>query len=146
MENQIYDRAQSHFLNNFPKGLPIEQAYIHIGIYLGWVIENHLYSDMFEDEGGHQIFRFTRREISCTILGELWDGYLGQEQFNDPGNRFTHFYYASGLYQKDYEELLTDNLPSFYHVKDTWDNYEKIKSRINDRFDNWHSKRLMYSR
>ena len=73
----IYDNAKTHFLGNFPESLPIEQAYVHIGMYLGWIIERDLYSEFFEEEAEIQIFRFKRREISCTILSEIWDGYLG---------------------------------------------------------------------
>ena len=88
IQKTIYDNAKSHFLGNFPDSLPIEQAYVHIGMYLGWIIDSALYSDYFEEEASGQIFRFTRREISCTILSEIWDGYLGFELFNREGNMF----------------------------------------------------------
>src|SRR6186997_3024965 len=102
IQKTIYDNAKSHFLGNFPKSIPIEQAYVHIGIYLGWIIESKLYSPFFEDEASAQIFRFNRREISCTLLSEIWDGYLGHELFNKEGNMFTYYYYAGGLYHVDY--------------------------------------------
>jgi hypothetical protein len=137
IRNAIYDKAKNHFLGNFPQSLPIEQAYVHIGIYLGWVIEAGLYSEYFEDEASNQIFRFVRKEISCTILSEIWDGYLGHELFNQKGNMFTYYYYGGGLYRGDYEELLAKGLASFYHVDDTWENYEKIKTRIEMRFKDW---------
>jgi len=132
-----YDNAKTHFLGNFPPNLPIEQAYVHIGIYLGWVIEKGLYSEYFEDEAYNQIFRFKRREISCTILSELWDGYLGYELFNHTGNLFTYYYYGGGLYHSDYQTILVKNLPSIYHVNDSWGNYEHIKSCIDLRWQDW---------
>lgn len=137
IKNAIYDKAKNHFLGNFPASLPIEQAYVHIGIYLGWIIESGLYSEYFEDEASNQIFRFVRKEISCTILSEIWDGYLGHELFNQKGNMFTYYYYGGGLYRRDYDELLAGDLASFYHVDDTWENYEKIKIRIDMRFQDW---------
>ncbi len=137
IQKTIYDNAKSHFLGNFPDSLPIEQAYVHIGMYLGWIIDNDLYSEYFEDEADMQIFRFKRREISCTILSEIWDGYLGFELFNKEGNMFTYYYYGGGLYKGDYDEALVKKLPSIYHVKDSWDNYEEIKSRIDVRFNDW---------
>jgi hypothetical protein len=133
----IYDNAKNHFLGNFPESLPIEQAYVHIGIYLGWIIDTDLYSDFFEDEASNQIFRFKRREISCTILSEIWDGYLGHELFSQTGNMFTYYYYGGGLYRRDYEETLVKKLPSLYHVNDVWENYEQMKSRIDMRLDDW---------
>ena len=140
VEKTIYDNAKSHFLGNFPDSLPIEQAYVHIGMYLGWIIDVGLYSEYFQEEASNQIFRFRRREISCTILSEIWDGYLSFELFSPQGNLFTHYYYSGGLYTNDYDEVLVRALPSIYHVTDSWDNYEKMKARIELRFEHWRKK------
>lgn len=137
VQKTIYDNAKSHFLGNFPETLPIEQAYVHIGMYLGWVVDNELYSEYFEDEAEVQIIRFKRRELTCTILSEIWDGYLGHELFSKRGNMFTYYYYGGGLYKSDYDELLVKALPSIYHVIDSWENYEKIANRIEMRFQDW---------
>lgn len=137
LDKNIYDNAKNHFLGNFPESLPIEQAYVHIGMYLGWIIEQGLYSEFFEDEAGVQMIRFKRRDISCTILSEMWDGYLGHELFDKTGNMFTYYYYGGGIYRKDYEDVLAAELPSIYHVKDSWANYEKLSSKIKQRFDDW---------
>ncbi|MDH5397177.1 MAG: hypothetical protein OEX02_03475 [Cyclobacteriaceae bacterium] len=136
-DKNIYDNAKKHFLGNFPPSLPIEQAYVHIGMYLGWIIDTELYSEDFEDEADIQIFRFKRREISCTILSEIWDGYLGHELFNNIGNMFTYYYYGGGLYHNDYENVLVKKLPSIYHVKDNWDNYDKLKEVMDIRYKDW---------
>ena len=136
-KNFIYDRAKHHFLGNFPNVLPIEQAYVHIGMFLGWVCENDLYSDFFEEEAALQILRFRRRQISCSILSAVWDGYLGSELFNDEGNEFCVYYYQSGRYKKDYEKTLAAELPSIYHVEDNWKNYEKIAKKISLRYKKW---------
>ena len=50
IQKTIYDNAKSHFLGNFPDSLPIEQAYVHIGMYLGWIIDQDMYSEYFEEE------------------------------------------------------------------------------------------------
>ena len=81
--------------------------------------------------------RFKRREISCTILSELWDGYLGFELFSDHGNLFTYYYYGGGLYYQDYQRVLVKTLPSIYHVTDSWENYEKMKACMDLRFQDW---------
>lgn len=133
----IYDRAKHHFMGKFPNVLPIEQAYVHIGMFLGWILEHDLYSELFEDEAGHQIIRFKEREITASILSAMWDGYLGEDLFNKEGNEFCKEYYQTGDYKKDYEELLTSGLPSFYHVEDSWENYSTIAQRINERYEEW---------
>lgn len=137
LDKNIYDNAKNHFLGNFPESLPIEQAYVHIGIFLGWMIENELYSEFFEDEAGIQIIRFQRKEICPTILSELWDGYLGHELFSRTGNLFTYYYYGGGIYRKDYTDVLAKSLPSIYHVQDTWDNYDTMSAKITERFKQW---------
>jgi hypothetical protein len=133
----IYDKAKNHFRGNFPDALPIEQAYIHIGMFLGWIIENNLYSEFFEDECETQMYRFMRRELSCTILSEIWDGHLGSDLFTDEGNLFTNYYYGGGIYNKDYKTILASDLPSIYHVKDTWKNYEQVARKISERYEEW---------
>lgn len=137
LDKTIYDNAKNHFLGNFPDSLPIEQAYLHIGMYLGWIIEKELYSEFFEDEADTEIFRFNRRQIGPTILSEIWDGYLGHELFNREGNMFTYYYYAGGIYKKDYQELLAGDLPSLYHVKDTWENFDAVKRKVDARYADW---------
>jgi hypothetical protein len=133
----IYDRAKHHFLGQFPSILPIEQAYVHIGMFLGWMLENGLYSEIFEEEEAHQVLRFKHREITCSILSALWDGYLGEELFNEEGNEFSVYYYQSGMYRIDYQDVLAEDLPSMYHVDDTWENYDKISARITQRYEEW---------
>ena len=137
IQKTIYDNAKNHFLGNFPEALPIEQAYVHIGMYLGWIIDQDLYSEYFLEEAEVQIYRFKRRELGCTILSEIWDGYLGYELFSKTGNMFTYYYYGGGLYRKDYESLLTEDLPSLYHVKDSWENFERISDQIRSRYETW---------
>jgi hypothetical protein len=136
-QEKVYDLAKDHFMGNFPPSLPIEKAYLHIGTYLGWIVDHGLYSEFFEEEAATEIFRFRRREIAPTVLSEIWDGRLSHELFSQKGNLFTYYYYAGGIYKKDYARILADTTPSLYHVEDTWENYGKISQRISDRFADW---------
>jgi len=136
----IYDQAKEHFLGKFPEDLPIEQAYLHIGMYMGWMIENELYSESFLDESEIQMFRFMRQEISCTVLSEIWDGHLGPEMFNDEGNAFSEHYYLAGNYVEDYITTLCKDYPTMYHVVDSWENYNSMRAKLNERFAAWKLK------
>jgi len=136
-QEKVYDLARNHFLGDFPTTLPIEKAYLHIGIYLGWIVDNHLYSDYFEEEASTEIFRFERREIGPIVLSEIWDGRLSHELFSYDSNIFTYFYYAGGIYKKDYISILVDSEPSLYHVEDSWDNFLKVSKQISTRFEQW---------
>ncbi|MGF1638090.1 MAG: hypothetical protein ACFCUU_13515 [Cyclobacteriaceae bacterium] len=136
-QDKIYDLAKNHFLGDFPDSLPIERAYLHIGIYLGWIIDNNLYSEFFEEEASTEIFRFKNRNLGCIILAEIWDGSLTYDLFSTDGNMFTSYYYAGGLYKNDYMDILVKNHPTLYHVDDTWENFEKMSKRISLRYDDW---------
>ena len=140
-QSKMIDQARTHFMGNFPDFLPIENAYTHIGMYLGWVIDNNLYSDYFEDESEIQIYRFKRREISCTILSEIWDGYLGNDLLNETGIAFTTNYYQAGKYFEDYNNSVARNYPSMYHVDDSWNNFEMMSKMISQRFEEWKKAR-----
>ena len=140
-EPYLLDRAKHHFMGHFPEIMPIENAYTHIGMYLGWVVDNGLYSDFFKEETELQILRFQRREISCIILSEIWDGYLGTDLFNDKVGKFTAEYYANGDYVADYKKALARELPSIYHVEDSWENYQKISKQLSERYEAWQKAR-----
>ena len=136
-QEKVYDLAKNHFLGDFPASLPIEKAYLHIGIYMGWIIDNDLYSEYFEDEASTEIYRFKRREIECIILAEIWNGALSHELFSNEANLFTFYYYAGGIFKKDYIEVLVKNHTTLYHVEDTWENYNIISRRITERYHDW---------
>ncbi len=138
-QDKVYDLAKDHFLGDFPSNLPIEKAYLHIGIYMGWVIDHDLYSEYFEEEAETEIYRFKRREVPCIILAEIWDGRLSHELFNTETNFFTYYYYAGGIFKRDYIDVLVTSHPTIYHVNDDWENYEKIAKRISQRYEEWKS-------
>lgn len=135
---QHIDDARVHFrIGGFTMFMPLEQAYLHIGIFLGWVIERKLYSEFFEEEGETAIFRFKNKAISCIILGELWDGVVSYDQLNEEGAAFAKYYYASGKYIEDYKTTLAEGLISMYYVEDSMENYNTMKKVINKRFSAW---------
>jgi hypothetical protein len=67
-----------------------------------------------------------------------------EEDLSDLGNEFTRAYYGAETpsgYFEDYEECLGANLPSLYHVADTWENFDIIAARIDERFSEWRRTR-----
>ena len=50
---------------------------------------------------------------------------------------FSYYYYGGGLYRRDYDEVLVKELPSIYHVDDSWENFSSMKDRIDVRFADW---------
>ena len=139
----VYDKAKYHSDIDFPKGLPRKQAFVHTGMFVGWLIEHDMIAkDFLEETQG-----FKERKITGAQVYEAWDGCLTSQALTDEGNAFAKYYYAGadglgGPYFEDYEAALVGDLPSLYHVKDTWENYDVIKKKIDQRYEAWKKQAL----
>lgn len=131
----VYDKAKYHYQSEFPNDISSDQAFVHTGMFLGWIIDNNLFSKEFEEETQIEINKFKQRDISGTHIYMCWDGVLTDDMLNDEGNKFakSYFDFGTGLYLKDYEETFP-NLETLYHVNDNWENYFKIKAVIDKRY------------
>ncbi len=148
MQNTIvYDKAKYHFdAENYPKDLPVEQAYVHTGMFLGWIIDNNLFNNEFFDELGAQkdIEAFKNRQIpATTIYQNLFDGVLTSEDLNDEGNAFaqSYFDFNKGRYIYDYMKLFGLRPDQNYSVQNTWENYQKVKDMIDQKYKRWKKKK-----
>jgi hypothetical protein len=134
----VYDKAKYHYEGDFPEDLSEEQAFVHSALYLGWIVDNDLYSDEFAEETD-LIEPFKQRKIKATEVYKQWDACLVEDMLSAEGNAFSRFYFdfETGQYLPDYEELLIADLPSLYHVADTWENYDKLAACIDTRYADW---------
>lgn len=141
----VYDKAKWHYEHaTFPQGLPRMQAYVHTGLFLTWIIDHDLYSKEFLEDNKEQIQQVKRREITGTAVYQREDGVLFEEMLNGEGNAFAHYYYSPKLqaephYLNDYAAIFESNEAAAYRTEDTWDNYARIASRINQRYREWLS-------
>jgi hypothetical protein len=136
----VYDKAKWHYEGDFPEGLDHYQAYVHTGMFVGWLLDNDLMSEAFKNDLHHEIAQFQKRELTGTqIFQQCCDGTLLAEDINEPGNRFTlaYFDFEKGQYLADYEMTLGQDLPSIYHIADTWEQYGKLKKVLDQRFADW---------
>lgn len=134
------DRMDWHYGGDYPEGLPTENGGTHIGFYLTWVIQNDLVSEFHLDESEDEITLVKARKLDGReFLISMCDEKFISEDLNDEGNEFTEFYYAAeeGGYFDDYERILQGELPSTYHVKNSWENYDKIAVVISDAYAKW---------
>ncbi|WP_373699061.1 cell surface protein, partial [Neisseria dentiae] len=118
----MYDHVQFHTDENYPAGLPPENAATHIGMYWAWAASQSLTNPVWQSapetaadfaamlEGGISGAEFLRRHM---------DGALTRDDFNDFGQRFTDFYYDDeedgyGAFMEDYVRTMnTPALDSF---------------------------------
>jgi hypothetical protein len=142
-ETYVYDKAKWHYEGDFPADLPKRQAFVHTGMYLGWIIDRGLYSEEFAVDAAKDIRRFKARQITGPQVYRICDGSLAADMLSEEGNAFSRAYFDfdKGRFLSDYDELMCDELPSMYHVRGTWKNYERLKARIDSRFAKWKARR-----
>jgi len=142
-----YDRADWHYGADYPEDLPPENGGTHIGMFLAWAILNSLEGEEHHADCPGSLLAVRARQMTGReFLFRECDEKFWDVDLNDEGNAFAKHYYAAsegkgGLYFEDYERVLTSDLPSIYHVEDSWDNYDKLAPVISQRFDEWRRTR-----
>ena len=137
-----YDRADWHYGGDYPEGLPPENGGTHIGMFLAWAIMNGLEGEFHREESPASLAAVRARQMTGRqFLSKECDEKFWDEDLSDEGNAFAKHYYESNRYFEDYEAALAGDLPSMYHVQDTWQNYDTIAPIITRRFEEWKRKR-----
>ncbi len=142
---EIYDKAKYHIEGDFPAGLSTKQAFVHTGLFLGWMVDHNLISGEFAADFEAEIEQFKLRQITGCRLYEISGGVFDETMLNEDGNRFARYYFdfEKGNFVSDYQQLLAAGLPSFFHVQDTWENYDRLARRLNQRFEEWQANRKL---
>jgi len=142
------DRVDWHSGGDFPADLPPDCGGTHIGIFLAWLIHNGLQGELHDEESPEELAAVrARRMTGREFLFRACDGKFWQDDLNDEGNAFAADYYTGeggrgyGDYIGDYEQALAAELPSLYHVEDTWANYDAIAPVISRRYAMWRAGR-----
>ena len=148
-----YDDASWHYGGEYPENLSNENAATHIGMFLTWCINNNLLSEELEEDSKDEIQSVKRREMTgAEFLIDLCDEKFSQHDLNDLGNGFAKAYYNDDTafgkkfnsfgddYSETFDRKAEENdfeYESFYHVEDTYENYDLIKPVIDQRFEEW---------
>lgn len=140
----VFDKAKWHIDGDFPKDLSSHQGYVHTGFFIGWLLKRDLFDELFKTENANGINQFLAHEITCvSFFEEYMDGIFSSENLTDDAVRFTKYYYGlpsgeeDSRYINDLLDVLVLDLPTIYHVKDTWDNFETIQRVINQNYETW---------
>ena len=131
-ENYIYDDAAHHYGGDWPADLPRSQAYVHTGLYLGWLVRAGLCSERFNTEHAADIAAFRAGEITGPELFMRSGGVLSSAMLSAEGEAFTADYFdlEQGAYLGDYGALLADVQITAYHVPDTPESARRIAERV----------------
>lgn len=137
-----YDDASWHYGGNFPQDLPIEAAATHTGMFLAWALLSGLSGALHSEEFPKDIDRLKSRSVTPgAFFLEVCDGKFTDEDLNDEGNSFAQAYFDfdTGEYLDDYEKTVGANVPELYYVKDTWENFDLLKSVLDTRLEQWRA-------
>lgn len=137
-----YDRADFDY-STADQPLPKGHAATHIGMFLAWTIQTGLLNDRHLQLSSALVGQVRNRQIT----GRQFFDAACQEKFaekdlNVEGNNFAEYYYRNtagerGLYFEDYKKTLAKGLPSFWHVADTWENYDRLAPVLTRRYEQW---------
>ena len=140
-----FDKAEYHFDSVSDAGLPPSSAYVHGGLLLAWLIEHDLQSDGFDLEYGEAVTAIRSGErTGPQVFEDDCSGVLDEELLSDEANAFLQWYLndeTTASFWKDYQDVLTRELPSFFHVEDNRENYDLLAKRLSARYAEWQAKR-----
>ena len=141
-----YDDASWHYGGDYPKELPIENAFTHTGIFLAWSILNELASEEMLDDFSDEIKQLKAKAITGGELFQIMDGKLSDGDLSSHGKQFADLYYTSDSgfgynYYDDYGRVVETvqtrkrkEYQTLYHFEDTWENYALVAKIISKRY------------
>ncbi|WP_312900093.1 DUF7832 domain-containing protein [Chryseobacterium taichungense] len=148
-----YDDASWHYGGDFPEELPEKNGATHTGMFLVWCIENNLVSDELKNYATEEIQKLKRRELTgAEFIMDSMDGKFSEYDLNAMGNAFAQDYYKDetdygnrfSSFADDYVNLFDTKAEendyeyeTFYHIEDTYENYDLMKQIIDYRFEEW---------
>lgn len=148
-----YDDASWHYSGDFPEGLPEKNGATHTGMFLNWCVANDLISEELKEDSEDKIEKLTRREITgADFVIDALEGKFSEYDLNDLGNTFAKDYYVDETdFGDKFSSFATDYInifdsvaeesdfeyETFYHIEDTYENYDLMKQVIDHRFVEW---------
>jgi len=135
----VYDKARYHFEGDYPDDLSEDNAFTHTGFFLAWCVDAGLIAPDMADQFRDELAQVRTREMTGPELYKKMDGVFSNDMLTAEGNAFAQGYYDD-IYLDDYAEVLGESLPSLYHVENTWRNYDLLRRRLDQRFNQWKQK------
>lgn len=135
-----YDDASWHYGGDFPIDLPDEAGATHTGMFVAWAILADLGGDLHLKEFPQHVENLRSRSVTPgQFFLDACDGKFTDDDLNDEGNAFAREYYDAqlGAFLNDYERVLLKDLPSLYHVPDTWATFDRLRPTLDKRLRSW---------
>lgn len=135
-ESSAYDKAKWHYDGDYPRWTPKRRAFVHTGLFLAWLADRGMVSDLLAAESAQQVAAVRSRRGRPSDLYARWDGVLAPEMLNDEGNAFARDYYERFL--DDYISAFPEAGP--YKVRGSWADYERLAPLLDERLAEWRSR------
>lgn len=148
-----YDDASWHYGGDFPEELPEKNGATHTGMFICWCAENNLISEELKEDTEEELQKLRRRELTgAEFIMDMMDGKFSEHDLNMIGNAFAQDYYKDetdfgnrfSSFADDYVNLFDMKAEendyeyeTFYHIEDTFENYDLMKQVIDYRFEEW---------
>jgi hypothetical protein len=139
-----YDRADFDYSTG-DEPLPKGHAATHIGIFLAWAALHGLINDYHEQHSAALLQQLRARQITGReFFDAACNERFAEKDLNVEGNSFAEHYYRNSAGEKgpffaDYRKTAAAGLPSFWHVPDTWESYDKIAPVITRQLEHWRN-------
>jgi len=134
-----YDLWRWHTEGEFPHDQPAEQGYVHIGMYLVWLIDVDMVDAGWAGTDGvaQGVASIRERAGSPCALRDVTDGRLASDMLSTEGQAFTGAYYAPEYgYVRDWNRVF-GRAAAHYAVPGDWPTYDRIGPVIERRYHEW---------
>ncbi len=138
-----YDDASWHYGGDFPEDLPDEAGGTHIAMFVAWALLTDLGGSLHSEDFPDDLAALRARQMTP---GEYFftacDGKFTDEDLNRRGNAFATFYFDDDDrgYLADYDDTLGGDVPTLYHVPDSWETFDRIRTVLDERFKAWRNR------
>lgn len=134
-----YDLWRWHTEGAFPKDQLPEQGYVHIGMFLVWLIDLDMLDPDWVAKSGvsRGVSAIRDRDGSPCGLRDMTDGRFASAMLSAEGQAFASAYYAPEFgYTRDWSRVF-GRQASHYAVPDEWPTYDRIGPVIERRYQEW---------
>ena len=134
-----YDLWRWHIEGVYPKDTPPEHGYVHIGVFVAWLVEHDMLDPEWVAVSGvdQAVTEIRARTGLPSALRDLTDGRLAADMLTPEGQAFTGAYYAPEYgYPRDWRKAFGRRADR-YDVPDTWATYDWIAPLIDRRRREW---------
>lgn len=136
----VFDKVEYHLAGDFPDDLDSDQAFVPTGFFVAWMILRGLASPETIRDFTNDVQSLRQRTATPSSIYRALGGVFESRLLIADGLRFTEVYFDfdTGTYLDDLDDVLGSEVPTYFHIADTWDNFDKLVKRLDERFSQWH--------